>query len=276
MGIFEAVVLGAIQGLTEFLPVSSSGHLAVAQHFLGELTQSLTFDIAVHVGTVLSVLTVYFKALKRVLSDAFEFLKSRKLTVGAQLVVLVFLGSIPAAIVGIGFKSFFESLFSNLWAVDIGFIITGAVLFATRKVPESGSDRSFFEIDDKIEIRWWQALGVGVAQAIAIVPGISRSGSTIGAGILLGVDRRSASLFSFMLLVPAVLGAALLELRHVQTFGPDQLKILLVGVVVSYGVGLVGLKVVLNFVKRGRIHYFSYYLWALAIILSLYLLKGSP
>jgi undecaprenyl-diphosphatase len=273
MTFLESILLGLVQGLTEFLPVSSSGHLAVFQHFLGHLSQSLSFEVAAHVGTVLSVLTVYFKPVRRVLKDLITFLKSGKRTPGAQLAGLVILGSVPAGIFGVGFKSVFEQMFQSLWVIIAGFICTGIILYLTKNLKEEPLGKDFLDFDETLKIRWWQALLIGSAQAVAITPGISRSGSTIASGILVGLDRRTSAMFSFMLAIPAILGAGLLEARELDRLGSQELQMLLLGLVVSFIVGVIGLKLVLGFVRRGRIHYFSYYLWALAAGLIVYQLN---
>ena len=274
MSILSAIILGVVQGLTEFLPVSSSGHLTVFQHFLGEIEQSLTFDIAVHVGTVLSVLTIYNKTIRKLLSDIFKGLLRRDLNAGSQLAIWVIIGTVPAGLVGVFFKSHIEAMFENLWVVTAGFLFTSLLLFFSRNKGSGQMGSQFLELNGVPDIHWRQAFLVGCAQAFAIIPGISRAGSTIAMGLIVGMDRKTSALFSFMLAIPAILGAAVLQLGEIEQFGSHELQVLLTGVLVSYLVGMAGLKLVLAFVKEGRMHYFSYYLWALIIFLSLYQLKG--
>ena len=134
--------------------------------------------------------------------------------------------------------------------------------------------KDFLEIQGAPNIHWRQALIVGLAQAFAIIPGVSRAGSTIAMGLIVGMDRKNSALFSFMLAIPAILGAAVLQIGDVESFGSHEIKVLVTGIFVSYLVGMAGLKLILAFVKEGRMHYFSYYLWALILFLSLYQLKG--
>jgi undecaprenyl-diphosphatase len=271
MDYIEAFFLGAVQGLTEFLPVSSSGHLTLAQHFLGKVSQGLTFEIAVHFGTVLSILIVYRKVIGRVLLDLLKFVRGQGLNAGTELTGYVVLASVPAAIVGIGFKSFFEELFSSLSVIAFGFFVTGTILFATKSKPDMSTDEDLFSISERLKIKWWQALVIGLAQAVAITPGISRSGSTIGAGLLVGLDRRTAALFSFMMAVPVILGAAVLELRHVAELTSSDIKALAIGVVTALVFGYLSLRIVVQFVKRGRVHYFGYYVWVLSAVMAVYI-----
>lgn len=274
MSLLSAIILGIVQGLTEFLPVSSSGHLAVFQHFLGHLEGNLSFDIAVHVGTVLSVLTIYNRTIKKLIMGLYTGIANRNMNASVQLSICIVIGTLPAAFMGYFFKSQFESMFQNLWVVTAGFLFTSLLLFFSRNKGAGNMGSHFLEFDNNIEIHWRQALLVGLAQALAIVPGISRAGSTIAMGLITGMSRRTSALLSFMLAIPAILGAAVLQLNEVQSFGTSELRTLLTGIVASYLVGLLGLKLVLAFVKEGRMHYFSYYLWALIAFLSFYQLRG--
>ena len=274
MSLLSAIILGIVQGLTEFLPVSSSGHLTVFQHFLGEIEASLTFDIAVHVGTVLSVLTIYNKTIRNLISDIIKGCLNRELNGGSQLALWVIIGTIPAGLVGVFFKSHIEAMFESLWVVTVGFTFTSLLLFFSRNKGSGKMGSDFLELNGTPEIHWRQALLVGCAQAFAIIPGVSRAGSTIAMGLIVGMDRKTSALFSFMLAIPAILGAAVLQLGEVNEFGSHELQVLLTGILVSYVVGMAGLKLVLAFVKEGRMHYFSYYLWALILFLSFYQLKG--
>lgn len=270
MSFLDAILLGIIQGLTEFLPVSSSGHLAVAQHFLGLHGDNLAFDVAVHFGTLLSVLVIYRKVVGQLVSENIQYIKTRKITPGVHLLFLMFIASIPAAVVGIGFQEQFEAMFSDLRAVIVGFFITGAALYVSQFRAKGQMGSHFLEkieSADKISVK--QAIWVGLAQALAITPGISRSGSTIAAGLLSGLNRSTSALFSFMIAMPAIFGAGLLHLRHIGSLDSRGLAIFGVGMLTSFVTGIIGLKVVLSFVKEGRLHYFSFYVWGLALILFL-------
>lgn len=269
----EAVLLGVVQGLTEFLPVSSSGHLVLFQHFLGFEEHDLAFNVASHMGTLLSVITVYFYVLRRMTVETIKFPVHRQVNTESRLVGLVILGTIPTAIIGLSLKDTFEALFSNLLAVGVCLCLTGVLLFLTKL--RSGGQMNGVKFDslesaNMMTIR--HALIIGVAQGLAIAPGISRSGTTIAVALFLGLPRHTAAMFSFMLAIPAILGAGLLELKDVE-WSPDVMTSLGLGFFVSYLAGLVGLLTVLSFVKKGRLEVFSLYLWAVGgsvIIWSLF------
>lgn len=272
MTVLEAILFGIVQGVTEFLPVSSSGHLALLHFFFGRTPESLTFDIAVHLGTALSVVVVYRKILSGIIKELLNFVTTGTKSKGSQLAVLVLAGSIPAGLIGVFFKAEIEQLFSNIYVVVFGFIFTGLILFLTRFRQQSGElGQNFLSYDDNTKITLQQAIGVGVSQALAILPGISRSGSTIATGVLSGLSRKDAALFSFLLAVPAISGAGLLEAFKLQSFTSAQLGVLLAGFITSFVVGYFSLKLLLRFVQKGRVHLFSYYLWALAVFLLGYL-----
>ena len=186
MGFLEAIILGIVQGLTEFLPVSSSGHLVIFQE-LFELDESgVVFEVAVHVGTVLSILTVYFKILKSYTSGFVTGLFKKEVNSSIRLTALLVVGSIPTAAMGLLLKDTFEKLFDSPFAVGLSLCITGGLLFLSKYKSSSNNDeKSFGVIDLRISerISFIQALLMGFAQGCAITPGISRSGATISAGI---------------------------------------------------------------------------------------------
>ncbi|MCB0421884.1 MAG: undecaprenyl-diphosphate phosphatase [Bdellovibrionales bacterium] len=264
MDLLQSLILGVIQGLTEFLPVSSSGHLVVFQKWLGVEQHSLAFDVAAHLGTLMAVITVYRKSLVAVLRGSASYLKTRKLTPAVWLFVVTFVGSLPTAFIGLAFKEQFESLFSNLTAVSIFLCITGVVLFFSDRYQVESEHSARVDLNDLKDtkmISLTKALLIGVAQGLAIAPGVSRSGSTIAVALFLGVKRQAAAQFSFALSVPAVLGAALLQLKDISEFSNEVLLSLGVGFVVSYMAGLAGLLGLLFLVQKGRLRYFSFYLW---------------
>lgn len=265
----SSIIIGIVQGLTEFLPVSSSGHLVLSQKLLGMKEHSIVLDLAVHLGTLLSVFTVYFSTIKKTFADTIKTMQTRINNTGFYLITMVIVGSIPTAIMGFGLKSYFEMMFSNLTSVAICFFITGILLYLTKN--RSASSKMTIVkhmIDEKVyEITYLKAFLIGVAQGFAIAPGISRSGTTIAAGILLGVDRSVAAMFSFMLSMPAILGASLLQFKDVESWSSDLVSSLLIGGLVAYVAGLIGLKLVLRFVDKGRLEVFSFYLWALSAYL---------
>lgn len=263
MDYLSTALLGIIQGLTEFLPVSSSGHLAIGQAFLDLKENTLILDIALHFGTLLSVLTVYWRPIKKILGAVFK--KFGKKTPELRYIGLVIVGCVPVGIVGTLFKSWFESLFHNLNIVGFCLLVTGFVLFFTKCKSDSAVSLDLEVADHAKDITYKQALLIGLAQAFAIFPGISRSGSTIACGLYVGLNRSQAASFSFFLAIPVILGALLLQIRDVP--GSLDLAPLLFGVLISYLAGLAGLLGVLYFLKKGRLHVFSPYLWLVGIAL---------
>lgn len=275
MSWLESILLGLVQGLTEFLPVSSSGHLVIFQKLIGLPEHMLAFDIAVHMGTLFSVFVVYRQQILQVIYDLITFLKTKNLNRGANLFLMVFIGSIPTAIIGFTLKDMFERLFQSLFAVGIFLFITGLILLLTRNKQMADKNDDFFSLEGLENLKWWHALVIGTAQGGAIAPGISRAGSTIATGILVGLSRKTASLFSFMLSIPAILGATLLEFKDIEHWSPEFITIMSVGFVSAFVFGLIGLKVVLHFVKKGRLEVFTFYLWALSFcIITWHFLKG--
>lgn len=256
MTTLESIILGIIQGITEWLPVSSSGHLVLGQTLFG-LQEQLTFDIAVHIGTMLVVLWMFR-------NDIFNITKSIltvKNDAHSKLGWMVVIGSIPTAIIGFTFKDFFESLFSNPHAVGIALLFTGCVLILTRFVRASSATQS---------LTFGKALLVGTAQGMAIVPGISRSGMTIASGLLMNVDRNLAAKFSFLLFIPAMVGATLIHLKDFQT---DLVNInsLIIGTLTTMIVSYLVIKWLLSIVQNGKLHWFATYCWVVGISVLFFL-----
>ena len=275
MDFLQAIFLGIIQGLTEFLPVSSSGHLVIFQNLLGVQGDSLVFDVAVHLGTLASVLTVYFKFIQASLVKASKSFTQKKLNNEAKLVLLVIAATLPTAVIGLVLKDTFESLFSNLAGVGFCLMITGTLLLLTKGKGKASQNQNFFNfiVDDLTQFTYLKAVLIGLAQSIAIAPGISRSGTTIAVGILLGLPRHLAAMFSFMLAIPAILGAGILQLKHASHLSSQDLSIMGIGFVAAYFSGLLGLYGVLHIVKRGRLEFFTVYLWVLGAVSMYFALK---
>ncbi len=271
---FESILLGLLQGLAEFLPVSSSGHLVVGKSLLGLKDAGMFFDIMLHAGTLLSIFVIFRKKI-------WNIVKGCALRDKAQLkeAGYIVLASIPTAIIGLGFKDQIESLFENPRFVCGALLFTGTLLFAS-KWAKTGANHP--EEPGKA-MNWWRALLTGTVQGVACIPGISRSGSTISAMLFMGTNRKYAGEFSFLMSIPAVGGAALLDLVKwvkCQTFNPLEnpemlakcaesgsfTPELLVGMVVAFVSGIFALKWLMNFVQKGKFHYFAYYLWAAGIL----------
>ncbi len=253
MSIIDAIILGIVQGLTEFLPVSSSGHLTIGGYLLGvDFTngdQNLAFGIVVHAATVMATITVFFSEIKKLLLGTLKFQYNSE----TQYVLKIALSLIPIMIVGLCFKDFVESLFGNsVMFVGIMLLVTASLLFFTH----------FFKPKKTHQLGYKDAIIIGLAQAMAIPPGISRSGSTIAVGMLIGVEKSQLAKFSFLMVLVPILGEAFLQLLD-GGFSPAQLGIstpaLIAGFVAAYFAGLVACKIMINLVQRGKLYYFAIY-----------------
>jgi len=256
MSYLQAVILGIVQGITEFLPISSSGHLAVAEKLmtLGISAAAIeAFDVMVHVATVIAVLIVFRKTI----IEAF--------TTRRRLIALCVIGCIPAGIAGILIKLygqiFFDAFKASLMCVGAAFIATGLILLLTRFIGKPARDEE--------TARWPDALRVGLYQAAAILPGISRSGATIGAGLIGGMTREFAARFSFVTAVPLILGAAAVDAKHL-IGGAIAPGVLASGFIAAFVSGLAALYALLAIVRRGRIWLFAIYLIPLGVGLMAY------
>ncbi len=258
MGFFEAALLGMIQGLTEFLPVSSSGHLVVFQHLLGFKEPELFLDSALHVGTLVAVCIFFHRDLKEMTTAT---LRLRMDDPQTRLVAAVLIGSIPTALIGLVFKEPLEALFASVSTVGIMLIMTGIVLTLTGFVSKNHARLS--------SVPWYAALAVGVAQGLAITPGISRSGATIAAGLFLGLNRELAGRYSFLLAIPAIFGALLLQLGA-ENLGSAGLLPVAAGFCTAALVGLFALKVLMAVVRQGRLAYFAPYCFALGATILIF------
>lgn len=256
---WKVIFLGVVQGLTEFLPVSSSAHLVVFQQWLGlakEASFLLAFDVALHFGTLAAVLLAFREDLKQI---AFSFVRhdppSKKLH--QKLGIYLLIGTIPAAFLGMGLRDFFALFFADTLSTSFFLIITGWVLWLTRFATKANIDLTSM----KQKHAWF----IGLSQAIAIFPGISRSGSTIACGLFLGLTPQAAVRFSFLLSVPAVAGASLLELKHLVFFKTSVLLPVFVGVLASFAVGYASIRWMLRLVADKKLHQFAWYCWGFAI-----------
>ena len=248
----QAVGLGFLQGLTEFLPVSSSGHLVLGQRLLGLTEPELLFDVAVHAGTLLAVVAVFWRDLWDMLRGLWD-----PAGPGRRLIWLVVAGSIPTAILGLAARDFFERMFSSLAAVGIALLLTGALVWVTRYLPRGHRDLN--------RTGAGRAFWVGLAQGLAITPGLSRSGTTISVGLMLGLERRLAAHYSFLLSIPAVGGALLLQGREAILAGGAPLTPLVVGGLAAAVSGYGALRLLLGVVQAGRLHLFAPYCWLLGL-----------
>jgi len=266
MELWQAAVLGLVQGVTEFLPVSSSGHLRVAEHFTGLKEPQTLFDVALHVGTLVAIILFFRK-------DLFDFARSPFRAVvrlrkgegpeavtadpGLRALFFIGLGSIPTAFIGYYFGKYMEHRSSSLLFVAAMFIINSFILFGSRyiKLPVGSRrmNRGF------VGMRFYDALVVGTIQGLAVARGISRSGSTISAAMMMGVERDTAGRFSFLLSIPAIIGATLFSLREFELPADMDATLLLTGAGIAMVSGAISLKVLMDLVRKGKIYTFGIY-----------------
>jgi undecaprenyl-diphosphatase len=253
VGFWQGALLGLVQGITEFLPVSSSGHLAIGHWLFGDAggeSQRVAFDVAVHVATLLAML-IYFR------NDIISLLTTRR-----KLILWILLGSVPAATIGLLFKDAFEVLGKFPLLVAGAFVVNGLLLIAS----------NYFGVETRRlqDMKPSDALLIGLAQAVAITPGISRSGSTISAGLICGIRREEAFTFSFLLGMPAIAGAALLEGLNIKALAMSgSWAGLAAGFVAAFITGLVSVWVLGRLVKRRNLLPFGLYTIALAFVVFL-------
>lgn len=257
--IIRFAILGVIQGLTEFLPVSSDGHLAVGEHLLdlsGAGTDNLALTVALHVGTLLAVV-VYLRRDLIAITRGMLGIRANdgSLPLGWPMALRVVVCCFPAGIAGVFFEEQVERLFDSLDAAAVGFLITASALWLTRYARGTG---------DLSSITFLQAFLIGCAQVTALAPGISRSGTTIATGMLLGLAGTAAGRFSFLMSVPIITGAIVFKLDDILAAPMEHRIPLLVGVATSFGVGLLALWLLDQLLKRGRVHAFAWYLVPLA------------
>lgn len=245
--LWQIIILGIIQGITEWLPISSSGHLVIFQYFF-DIEEPVIFDLFLHMGSLLVVFLVFWREIKQLILSFFikEYKKYRKIA------YYIIIGTIPTALLGYFFEDMFESFFSSLLAVGIALIITGFLLYFCER----------FEKNNSITVK--SALVMGIMQGLAITPGISRSGSTISTALYFGVKREEAVKFSFLLFIPAMLGATILQSKDI-VFNSIEWTPIIIGTLVAVIVGYLSLKLLILIVKKKRLRLFSYYCWIVGI-----------
>ena len=247
----QALILGIIQGLTEYLPVSSSGHLAIGSYLFGlQDSDNLMFTVLVHVATVLSTFVILWSEIDWILKGLFKF----KMNDETKYFINILISMIPVGIVGVFFKDYVEEVFgSGLLIVGIMLLVTAALLtfsyYAKARITQN--------------ISWKDALIIGIAQACAVMPGLSRSGSTIATGLLLGNKKESLAQFSFLMVIPPILGEALLDVMKMMkgedVFGSISTLPLMVGFLAAFISGCIACKWMISIVKRGKLIYFGIY-----------------
>lgn len=264
MNEIQALILGLVQGLTEYLPVSSSGHLTIGQEILGVTSEeNLTFDVAVHVATVLATLVVLWKEVVWLLAGVLKFKWNDEMRYAVNILVSM----IPVGIVGVCFKDVIEEIFgSGLLIVGICLLVTATLLAFSY----------YYKPQQKANIGMKDAFIIGLAQAVAVLPGLSRSGSTIATGLLLGNDKAKLAQFSFLMVIPPIVGEALLDVMKAMKHGTEavagdiSMSALAVGFVAAFISGCAACQWMVNIVKKGKLIYFAYYCVVIGLMSIIY------
>lgn len=244
MNVIQAIILGIIQGLTEFLPVSSSGHLVLFQKIFGITEPTLTFGIVVHLGTLLAVFVVFWKDILDLLKKPFQ-----------KLTWLLIAATIPTVIIALVFSDFFEKIFQSGSTLGVEFLITGLVLLYAERM---NSGRKGIKETTVVD-----AVFIGILQGAAIMPAISRSGLTISGALFRDLDRTFAAKFSFLLSIPAILGAAVFDFKDLMDAGAGSINStpLIAGAIAAAIAGFLSIKYMLELIRKGKLKYFSYYVF---------------
>ena len=270
LSLLSSILLGLIQGLAEFLPISSSGHLAIAEHFLGQAGVPATpdfFDVLLHLGTLVAVFAAYWQDIRDMIVELIDGVRDlvrgttpNPIPPARRMILLIIVGTLPLFVV-LPVKDLVEGLSGNIYFVAGALIVTGFLLFASDRVKKGRKTERSAKLLD--------VLLVGIAQAIATCPGISRSGTTITAGCFVGFDRKFAVRFSFLLSIPAVLGANILTLKDAiqeNSIIVSDIPVYLVGVAVAAVVGYICIRLLKMIADKGKFGWFAYYCWAVGLI----------
>ncbi len=266
MTILEAVILGILQGVTEFLPVSSSGHLALMQHYLGLKEPQVFFDVMLHLGTLGAVIIAYKGSIRELAGASILALTNHQFyrrpifairsSNDLKFIWFILLGSVPTGAIAIAFQPQLEELFAKPTIVAMMLMTTGVILQLPRLRRNT--------VEGDCPVRFWHSPLIGIVQGLAITPGISRSGATISLALLLGSSPKQAARFSFLLSIPAILGAVLLKLKDVASISVNPMAVVF-GTLTAFVVGYISLRVLLAALDRGKFTGFSYYCFALGM-----------
>jgi len=266
LNLWEGALLGVIQGLTEFLPVSSSGHLVIVQSFIKEFQQpGVLFDVMLHFGTLLAVLVFLRREILDILISLIPvgWLRnserghdSMRAHAGRKMALYIITGTVFTGIIGLSFEERIHHLFTSATTVSFMLLITGVLLFMSDRFQGGRVEKDMNIIDSVV---------IGIVQGISLIPGISRSGSTIAFGIFRGLDGEAAARFSFLLSIPAILGAVVLESKYIGTIPLDDIVVYLTGMVAAAVTGFLTLRLLLFIIRKRRLSIFAYYCWILGI-----------
>lgn len=266
MNSFESTILGLVQGLTEFLPVSSSGHLVIAETFLDVPTPGVFVEVSLHLATLLAVLIVYRRQIYALVTGLL-----RRDPAALRYAALLLVASVPAGVVGIFFRDSIERVFDLPSVTGVMLLVTGGLLWSTRRM-RTGPANDAENDPPAGRITWMLALGIGFAQAVAILPGISRSGATITAGLWAGLAGPIAAEFSFLMSIIAIAGAVALQLGDAAlSIREVGLAPIAVGFLVALASGIAAIRALLWLLRRQSFYAFAYYVWAAGFLFLLYL-----
>ncbi|MDD3627025.1 MAG: undecaprenyl-diphosphate phosphatase [bacterium] len=268
MLIIIAVILGIVQGLTEFLPVSSSGHLAAIQSLFFKNLDffknfDIAFDVALHFATLIVICIFFRKRIGKLIKSLVRIFSKEKTEEEAsslKLIGFILLGSIPTALIGFGLKHFIEGFMDNITYIGIALLMTGILMLLPDRLKKE---------EPRFKLGLWDALIIGVVQGIAVIPGISRSGSTISTGLLRNLEKETAFEFSFLLSIPAIAGATLLSALDIDLslLTGEYISVFITGIITGIVFGYIGVAVLARIVKKNKLSYFSYYCFGLGLVL---------
>jgi len=266
LNLWDGILLGVIQGLTEFLPVSSSGHLVIVQSFMEFQQPGVVFDVMLHFGTLLAVLVFFRKEILDILISLIPvgwFRNTKRgqdpmqVRSGRKMALYIITGTVFTGVIGLSFEERIHDLFTSATTVSFMLLITGLLLFMSDRFHDGRRVEKDMNIIDSVVI--------GIVQGISLIPGISRSGSTIAFGIFRGLDGQTAARFSFLLSIPAILGAVVLESKYIGMIPPGDIAVYFTGMVVAAVTGFLTLKLLLFIISKHKLSIFAYYCWILGI-----------
>ncbi len=266
MELIKSIILGIIQGLTEFLPVSSSGHLVIAEHFMRFDKPDMSFDVLLHFGTLLAILIYFRKDIVKLLASLNPAARDEETRDNRRILLYLAVGTVPIGLVGVLLKDQIECLFSNPIIAASMLFLTGAVVLVSDLVRSRGIQMG--------KMGLLRGILIGIGQALAIVPGISRSGMTISSGLFAGLKRDDAARYAFLLAIPAILGATVLDIGALFAIEPHYVIRYIAGTVAAFISGYMVISLLLTMVRKQKMKYFFFYCWAVAIVTIILISKG--
>jgi undecaprenyl-diphosphatase len=254
MDIFQAIILGIVQGISEWLPISSKSHLIIIQQLFG-LVQPAIFDLMLHIGSLIVVIFVFWKDIWKLIKGVFTGDKK-----SIKYVWYMIVASIPVAIIGFVFQKQIEAALSNMYILGFGFLFTALILFLSKF--------TFVRSVKSKSLNVWNSLIIGISQVLSVLPGVSRSGTTISTGMIIGADKKEVAKFSFLIFIPAILGATLLEFKDIGMI--TNIPAMIIGMIFTMITGYIALKLLMNIIEKDKFWYFSIYCFILGIIVLMF------